>query len=512
MPGMDGLAVMDQLNEIAEASYLPILMLTGDMTPTARQEALSRGAKDFVSKPFHADEVLLRIRTLLETRFLYFQVQSQNQILEAKVRERTRELEAAQIEIIERLARAAEFRDDNTGQHTERVGQMAALLARQLGLPDPQVSLIRRAAPLHDVGKIGIPDAVLLKLGKLTLEEFELVKTHTTIGARILSGSRFGVLRLAEEIAFSHHERWDGDGYVGIRQDQIPLAGRIVAVADVFDALTQKRPYKAAWPIAEAIAEIERQRTRQFDPEIVDAFLRVIEQQSPHVPRLISPSMHIRSADLVAWLRTRVTATGAEGLVVPLTDSLQAAVVARLCQLAVRDAVLGALLPAGADERARARTLAQQLQLPVVDVDCQSAAALADELGAQVELIRRRREPSPEAVSAPGTLSTRVRMAAVHFVADSLNCLIAGTLDRTDLTLGAFTKYGESDVDCCRSAVCSGARSSRWRATWNCRQASPSASRTRAATPSVGSPRSRALSGRRSGWRCAGSGAAGSSG
>ena len=284
MPGMDGLAVMDQLNEIAEASYLPILMLTGDMTPTARQEALSRGAKDFVSKPFHADEVLLRIRTLLETRFLYFQVQSQNQILEAKVRERTRELEAAQIEIIERLARAAEFRDDNTGQHTERVGQMAALLARQLGLPDPQVSLIRRAAPLHDVGKIGIPDAVLLKLGKLTLEEFELVKTHTTIGARILSGSRFGVLRLAEEIAFSHHERWDGDGYVGIRQDQIPLAGRIVAVADVFDALTQKRPYKAAWPIAEAIAEIERQRSRQFDPEIVDAFLRVIEQQSQRVP------------------------------------------------------------------------------------------------------------------------------------------------------------------------------------------------------------------------------------
>ena len=280
MPGKDGLAVMDELNEIAEASYLPILMLTGDMTPEARQEALSRGAKDFVNKPFHSDEVLLRIRTLLETRFLYFQVQSQNQILEAKVRERTRDLEAAQVEIIERLARAAEFRDDNTGQHTERVGQMAALLARQLGLPDQKVTLIRRAAPLHDVGKIGIPDAVLLKLGKLTLDEFELVKTHTTIGARILSGSRFEVLRLAEEIAFSHHERWDGDGYVGISREQIPLAGRIVAVADVFDALTQKRPYKAAWPVTEAIAEIERQRGRQFDPEIVAAFLRVIEQQS----------------------------------------------------------------------------------------------------------------------------------------------------------------------------------------------------------------------------------------
>jgi len=283
MPHLSGLEVMDQLNQIAEASYLPILVLTGDLAPEARQEALSRGAKDFVSKPFHADEILLRIRTLLETRFLYFRVESQNQILEARVRERTRELEAAQIEIIDRLARAAEFRDDNTGQHTERVGQMAALLAREIGLPDLQVSLIRRAAPLHDVGKIGIPDTVLMKLGKLTLEEFELVKTHTTIGARILSGSRFGVLRLAEEIAFSHHERWDGDGYAGIAGDHIPLAGRIVAVADVFDALTQKRPYKAAWPVGEAIAEIDRQRARQFDPELVDAFLRVIEQQAPRV-------------------------------------------------------------------------------------------------------------------------------------------------------------------------------------------------------------------------------------
>ena len=281
MPHRDGLEVMDELNQIAEASYLPILMLTGDDTPEAKREALSRGAKDFLNKPFHSDEVLLRIGTLLETRFLYLQIQSQNQILEAKVRDRTRELEAAQIEIIERLARAAEFRDDNTGQHTERVGQMSALLARQIGLSDTQVSLIRRAAPLHDVGKIGIPDSILMKLGKLTAEEFELVKTHTTIGARILSGSRFTILRLAEEIAYNHHERWDGSGYVGIRGSDIPLAGRIVAVADVFDALTQKRPYKSAWPVNEAIAEIDRQRGRQFDPALVDAFLRVIEQREP---------------------------------------------------------------------------------------------------------------------------------------------------------------------------------------------------------------------------------------
>jgi putative nucleotidyltransferase with HDIG domain len=279
MPHMDGLEVMDSLTQLAEStSYLPILMLTGDHNAQSRREALSRGAKDFVNKPFNNDEVLLRIRTLLETRFLYLQIQSQNQLLEAKVRDRTKELEAAQIEIIERLARAAEFRDDNTGQHTERVGQMAALLAREIGLPDGTVTLIRRAAPLHDVGKIGIPDSILLKLGKLTDEEFALVKTHTTIGARILSGSRFNLLRLAEEIAFSHHERWDGSGYEGMMGEAIPLAGRIVAIADVFDALTQKRPYKAAWPVTDAIGEIGRQRGLQFDPSLVDAFLRVIDR------------------------------------------------------------------------------------------------------------------------------------------------------------------------------------------------------------------------------------------
>jgi putative two-component system response regulator len=280
MPHLDGLEVMQRLNEIAEASYLPILILSADLTPDARREALSRGAKDFVGKPFMQDELLLRIRTLLETRLLYLQIQSQNQLLEAKVRERTRALEEAQFEIIERLAAAAEFRDDNTGQHTQRVGQMSALLARQLGLPDGQVALIRRGAELHDVGKIGIPDAILLKIGKLTAAEFEVVKTHTTIGARILSGGKFPLLRISEEIAFTHHERWDGTGYAGIRGSDIALAGRIVAVADVFDALTQQRPYKPAWPVAEAIAEIDRQRGRQFDPDVVDAFLRIIERPS----------------------------------------------------------------------------------------------------------------------------------------------------------------------------------------------------------------------------------------
>ena len=280
MPHLDGLDVMSQLNEIAEASYLPILILSGDLTPEARRDALSRGAKDFVLKPFQQDELLLRIKTLLETRILYLQIQSQNQLLEAKVRERTRALEEAQIEIVARLAVAAEFRDDNTGQHTQRVGQMSALLATELGLPDSQVSLLRRAAELHDVGKIGVPDSILMKMGKLTPEEFAVVKTHTTIGARILSGGKFPLLRLAEEIAFTHHERWDGSGYAGIRGADIALAGRIVAVADVFDALTQQRPYKPAWPVGEAIAEIERQRGRQFDPGVVDAFMAVIGQRA----------------------------------------------------------------------------------------------------------------------------------------------------------------------------------------------------------------------------------------
>jgi putative two-component system response regulator len=281
MPQPDGLAVMAQLNEIAEATYLPILILSGDVTPQARRDALSRGAKDFVNKPFQQDEILLRIKTLLETRFLYLQIQSQNQLLEAKVAERTRALEDAQIEIVERLAMAAEFRVDNTGQHTQRVGQMSALIARQLGMPDTQVTLVRRAAPLHDVGKIGVPDTILLKIGKLSTEEFDVVKTHTTIGARLLSGGKFPLMRLAEEIAFSHHERWDGTGYAGLAGTSIPLVGRIVAVADVFDALTQQRPYKAAWPVADAIAEIDRQRSRQLDPGVVDAFLRIIEEQRP---------------------------------------------------------------------------------------------------------------------------------------------------------------------------------------------------------------------------------------
>ena len=277
MPYLTGFEVMKQLRAyIPPGDFLPILMLTADITAESKRQALAEGAMDFLTKPFDATEVLLRIRNLLQTRMLHLQLQNQNQLLEQKVRERTAELEETQNEILERLALAAEYRDDDTGEHTKRVGQMAAQIAQALGLPEPEVELIGRAALLHDVGKIAIPDSILLKPGKLSPDEFSNMKTHTTLGAKMLSGGRFALLQLAEEIARTHHERWDGTGYLGLQGDNIPVAGRIVAVADVFDALTNERPYKQAWPRSEAIEEIQRQSGRQFDAHVVDAFLKIV--------------------------------------------------------------------------------------------------------------------------------------------------------------------------------------------------------------------------------------------
>ena len=279
MPHLDGFEVMKQLRpRIPLDTFFPILVLTADINPETKRQALAEGAIDFLTKPFDATEVILRIRNLLQTRALHLQLQNQNQLLEQKVRERTAELEETQIEILERLALAAEYRDDDTGEHTKRVGQMSAQIAQALSLPKAEVELIRRAAPLHDVGKIAIPDSILLKPGKLTHEEFEYMKTHTTLGAKMLSGGRFPLLQRAEEIALTHHERWDGNGYMQLQGEMIPIAGRIVAVADVFDALTSERPYKKAWPRNQAIEEIQGQSGRQFDPRVVDAFLEVVHR------------------------------------------------------------------------------------------------------------------------------------------------------------------------------------------------------------------------------------------
>ncbi|TMI72413.1 MAG: HD domain-containing protein [Bacillati bacterium ANGP1] len=223
-----------------------------------------------------------------KTTDLHLQLRGQNALLELRVRERTQELEDAYFEMVERLAAAAEFRDDDTGEHARRVGELSAVLARNLGLAADEIELIRRAAPLHDVGKIGIPDHILLKPGALIPEEFELMKTHVKVGAGILSEGKSDLLRLAEEIALTHHERWDGTGYpVGLKGEAIPLSGRIVAVADVFDAIISTRPYRKARSIAEAIKVIKNGGGTQFDPKVVDALMAHVGQ---------APSGHVADA------------------------------------------------------------------------------------------------------------------------------------------------------------------------------------------------------------------------
>jgi putative two-component system response regulator len=277
MPPPDGIALLQRLRGQRPNQPQPaVIVLTADHSRDAKHRALSSGANDFLHKPFDAVEVTLRIKNQLATRILQLALNTHNQMLEQRVHERTQQLEHARIEIIERLALAAEYRDDETGQHTHRVAHTCSLLAAQLGLPEADIARIRRAAPLHDVGKIAIPDSILLKPGRLTVDEFETMKTHTTIGAEILSGSQSRLLRLAEQIAATHHERWDGTGYpAALAGEQIPIVGRIVGLADVFDALTHARPYKDAWPLEDAVDEIRRLNGEQFDPRVVAAFLEL---------------------------------------------------------------------------------------------------------------------------------------------------------------------------------------------------------------------------------------------
>jgi len=274
MPHMDGFQVLASVRgSVPKDEYLPVLVLTGDISPEVREQALSVGARDFLTKPFDLTEVLLRIRNLLEARVLHLALRDTNRTLEDRLLERTRELAEAQLEILERLALAADYRDDLTGRHAQRVGLLASLLLSELGRPDEEVHLVRWAATLHDVGKIGIPDAILMKPGPLDESEYQVIRTHVDIGERILAGSRFPLLNLAGEIARTHHERWDGTGYHGLAGRTIPLASRAVALADAYDSLIHIRPYKDAVGPREAVARIEQDRGRHFDPEVVDAFL-----------------------------------------------------------------------------------------------------------------------------------------------------------------------------------------------------------------------------------------------
>jgi len=278
MPVLDGFEVMRLIREhTGPDEFLPIVILTADAQHQTRRRALTEGANDFLTKPFDVSEVTLRTRNLLRTRFLHRDLVTQNAMLEETVRQRTKALEDAHMEALERLAMACEARDDHTGEHTRRVGTMAGVIASALGLPDKEAEMIRFAAQLHDIGKTGIPDHILGKPGKLTDEEFETMKTHAAIGAAILAGSSAPILRLAEDIALTHHEKWDGTGYPrGLAGHDIPLAGRIVAVTDVFDALTHVRPYKSAWAVRDSLAEIKRLSGNQFDPAVVEAMLQVL--------------------------------------------------------------------------------------------------------------------------------------------------------------------------------------------------------------------------------------------
>jgi len=280
MPGMDGLEALKLIREHTGGDqYLPVLMLTADITPEAKQQGLRAGVNDFLTKPYDRTEVILRINNLLKTRELHLQLQQYNETLEQKVRERTEKLEQAQMEILQVLGRTAEFRDDETGNHTVRVGILSQLIAKQLGYSEEEATMLRLAATLHDIGKIGIPDNILLKPGRFLPEEFEIMKNHTSIGAKILEGSSFAVLKLAGIIANSHHEKWDGTGYPeGLKGEQIPIEARIVALADFYDALTHERPYKQAWTPDETLAEIKRQQGLHFDPKIVNAFIEIYEK------------------------------------------------------------------------------------------------------------------------------------------------------------------------------------------------------------------------------------------
>lgn len=285
MPGLDGLGVMRQLRDQAKDPYLPVLVITAQTDGELRLKALSMGARDYVTKPFVVAELSQRIRNLLEVQLAYQDRTAEAAILEAKVSDRTRELEEAQLEILHRLARASEYRDNETGNHVERVSQSAKALALASGLNAITAHMILHASPLHDVGKIGIPDDILLRPGKLEGPDLQQMRSHVDIGASILRGNHSPVVRMAHSIALAHHERWDGEGYPnGTAGDAIPLEARIVAICDVFDALTSARPYKAAWPIEKAVDYLRSQSGKHFDPALVSCFLDIL----PEIQRIRS--------------------------------------------------------------------------------------------------------------------------------------------------------------------------------------------------------------------------------
>lgn len=267
MPGINGYEVLKRLKANVLTQNIPVIFVTSYSESVNEEFGLKLGAVDYISKPFNSAIVLARIRNHLA-------LHNQQRELESQVKKRTEELLKTKLEIIHQLGKASEYRDNETGMHVIRISYYAQMIAQKLGLEENQCTLLHQAAPLHDIGKIGIPDAILLKNGKLTPDEWEVMKTHTTMGNDILGDTESEVLVAAKEIALYHHEKWDGSGYPdGISGESIPLFARICAIADVFDALTSARPYKKAWSNKDAFAFIKEHIGSSFDPKLAEIFV-----------------------------------------------------------------------------------------------------------------------------------------------------------------------------------------------------------------------------------------------
>lgn len=270
MPGMDGYQVCTLLKQNPLTKKIPIIFITAKASEADEQKGLELGAVDYITKPISPPIVSTRVKTHLA-------LSNQNRLLEEKVKKRTEELHKTRLEIIRRLGRAAEFKDNETGMHVIRMSHYSRLLAEAISEDRQWSDLIFNASPMHDIGKIGIPDHILLKPGKLDDEEWKVMRQHPEFGANIIGDHPSEILQMAKEIALSHHEKWDGSGYPNnLKEEAIPLSGRIVAIADVFDALTTERPYKKAWSVDDALDLIKRDAGKHFDPKLVPIFLEIL--------------------------------------------------------------------------------------------------------------------------------------------------------------------------------------------------------------------------------------------
>lgn len=272
MPGMDGYEVCRHLKAEPKTAPIPVIFLTAKAETADEEAGFLLGAVDYITKPISPPIVKARVATQLA-------LFNQSRALEAKVQERTAMLEKTRLQVIQRLGRAAEFKDNETGLHVIRMSHYSGLLAEAAGWAEAEVQLLLSAAPMHDIGKIGIPDAVLTKPAKLDDQEWETMRKHPSIGAEILGEEDSALMRLAHQVALTHHEKWDGSGYpTGISGENIPQAGRIVAIADVFDALTCVRPYKKAWTTEDAINLLQAEAGKHFDPQLVSLFVSILPQ------------------------------------------------------------------------------------------------------------------------------------------------------------------------------------------------------------------------------------------